>query len=524
MRMDTLKLRRVAIDTYRENVAFLHRDCPHYRSEGFQALAKVEVLAGRGAMPVLAVLNVVDDAAIVGPDELGLSEQAFAQIAVPAGAPVTVSQAQPPASLSAVHRKIRGERLQAWEYADIARDIANSRYSKIEMSAFIVACAHVGLEREEVLYLTQAMVESGERLDWGADLVADKHCIGGVPGNRTTLIIMPIVAAHGLMIPKTSSRAITSPAGTADTMEVLARVDLSPDQLHEIVRRECGCLAWGGTARLAPADDILIAVERPLSLDSPGQLVASILAKKVAAGSTHLLIDIPVGPTAKVRQPQDALRLRKLFEYVGDSLGLHLEVMITDGSQPIGRGIGPVLEARDVMAVLDNDPHAPADLRDKALLLAGQILEFDPQVRGGTGLALAREILASGRAAAKLRAIIQAQGPNPDPPPLGSLRHEIPAPVDGVVTAIDNFQIARIARLAGAPMDPGAGVELHRKLGDPVRQGETLYAIYARFPADFRFARALAGQDSGYAIAEPLNTHGPGTNNWRVPVRVHGRT
>lgn len=522
--MDTLKLRRIAIDTYRENVAFLHRDCPHYRSEGFQALAKVEVLAGRGTMPVLAVLNVVDDVAIVGPDELGLSEQAFAQIGVPEGSPVTVCQAQPPASLGAVHRKIRGERLQAWEYADIARDIVNNRYSKIEMSAFIVACAQVGLEREEVLYLTQAMVESGERLDWGADLVADKHCIGGVPGNRTTLIVMPIVAAHGLLIPKTSSRAITSPAGTADTMEVLARVDLSPDQLHDIVRRERGCLAWGGTARLAPADDVLISVERPLSLDSPGQMVASILAKKVAAGSTHLLIDIPVGPTAKVRHHQDALRLRKLFEYVGDSLGLHLEVLLTDGSQPIGRGIGPVLEARDVMAVLDNDPAAPADLRDKSLLLAGQILEFDPTVRGGTGQALAREILVSGCAAAKLRAIIAAQGTNPEPPPLGSLRHEIPAPVNGVVTAIDNFQIARIARLAGAPLDPGAGVELHRKLGDPVRQGETLYAIYACFPADYRFARALAGQDSGYAIAEPLGDHGPGTNNWRVPIRVRSRT
>ena len=306
-------------------------------------------------------------------------------------------------------------------------------------------------------------------------------------------------------------------------MEVLARLDLSPDQLHDIVRRERGCLAWGGTARLAPADDVLISVERPLSLDSPGQMVASILAKKLAAGSTHLLIDIPVGPTAKVRHHQDALRLRKLFEYVGDSLGLHLEVVITDGSQPIGRGIGPVLEARDVMAVLDKDPGAPVDLRDKALLLAGQILEFDPAVRGGTGQALAREILESGRAAAKLRAIIAAQGANPEPPPLGSLRHEIPAPVDGVVTAIDNFQIARIARLAGAPLDPGAGVELHRKLGDPVRQGETLYAIYARFPADYRFARALAGQDSGYAIAEPLGDHGPGSNNWRVPIRVGRR-
>jgi len=516
--METLKLRRIAIDTYRENVAFLLRDCPYYRSEGFQALNKVEIRAGRDASPVLAVLNVVDDPAIVSPDELGLSEQAFAQISVPAGTAVTISQAQPPASLGAVHRKIRGERLDAWEYANIARDIANNRYSKIEMSAFLVACAQVGLERDEVLYLTQAMVESGERLDWGAGLVADKHCIGGVPGNRTTLIVMPIVAAHGMLIPKTSSRAITSPAGTADTMEVLARVDLSPDQLHEIVQRERGCLAWGCTARLAPADDVLIAVERPLSLDSPGQMVASILAKKVAAGSTHLLIDIPVGPTAKVRHHQDALRLRKLFEYVGDSLGLHLEVVITDGSQPIGRGIGPVLEARDVLAVLDNDPTAPVDLRDKALLLAGQILEFDPQVRGGTGHHLAREILESGRAAAKLRAIIEAQGANPDPPPLGSLRHEIPAPVDGVITAIDNFQIARIARLAGAPMDPGAGVELQRKLGDAVRQGETLYAIYARFPADYRFARALAGQDSGYAIAEPLTGHGHGPDNWRVPV------
>ncbi len=501
---NSLKLRRVAIDTYRENVAYLHRDCGHYRSEGFQALSKVEILVEGGPAPVLAVLNVVDDAAITAPDELGLSEQAFLQLGVEAGTPVSVSQAQPPGSLGAVHRKIRGERLGEDEYRAIARDIVNNRYSKIEMSAFIVACAQAGMEREEVLYLTRAMVESGERLDWGEDLVADKHCIGGVPGNRTTMIVTPIVAAHGLLIPKTSSRAITSPAGTADTMEVLARVELTPERLREIVRRERGCLAWGGTARLAPADDVLIAVERPLSLDSPGQLVASILAKKVAAGSTHLLVDIPMGPTAKVRHQSEALRLRKLFEYVGDSLGMHVQVLITDGRQPIGRGVGPVLEAKDVLQVLHNEAGAPADLREKSLLLAGQILEFDPGVRGGTGYKLAREILDSGRAAAKLEAIIEAQGRNPDSIPLGRLRHEVPAPVDGVVTAIDNFQIARIARLAGAPLDKGAGVELEKKLGDPVAQGETLYAIYAQFPADFRFARAMAGQDTGYAIGEML--------------------
>jgi thymidine phosphorylase len=497
---NSLKLRRVAVDTYRENVAYLHRECGHYRSEGFQALNKVEISVAAGSEPILAVLNVVDDIGITAPDELGLSEQAFTQLGVAEGTPVGVAHAQPPGSLEAVHRKIRGERLGQEEYQAIARDIVNNRYSKIEMSAFVVACAEAGMEREEVLYLTRAMVDSGERLDWGESLVADKHCIGGVPGNRTTMIVMPIVAAHGMLIPKTSSRAITSPAGTADTMEVLAQVELEPERLREIVRDERGCLAWGGTARLAPADDILISVERPLSLDSPGQLVASILAKKVAAGSTHLLVDIPMGATAKVRHRSEALRLRKLFEYVGDSLGMHLEVLVTDGSQPIGRGIGPVLETRDVLQVLRNDSSAPADLREKSLLLAGRILEFDAGVRGGSGYRLAEQILVSGRALAKLQAIIEAQGRNPEPPDLGRLRHEVPAPVGGVVTAIDNLQIARVARLAGAPMDKGAGVELFKKLGDPIQQGEALYAIYAEFPADFRFARAMAGQGTGYVI------------------------
>ena len=500
---ETLKLRRVAIDTYHENVAYLHRGCSTYRSEGFQALHKVEVGPIEGQGGVLAVLNVVDDPAITAPDELGLSEQAFAQLGAEPGTRVRIAHARPPGSLAAVHRKIHGERLDAEQYAAVARDIADNRYSKIEMAAFVVACAQVGLEREEVLFLTRAMAEGGERLDWGQALVVDKHCIGGVPGNRTSMIVMPIVAAHGLPFPKTSSRAITSPAGTADTMEVLAQVELSPERMADIVRREHGCLAWGGTARLAPADDALIAVERPLYLDSPGQMVASILAKKLAAGSTHLLLDVPIGPTAKVRSRQDGLALRKLFEYVGDSLGMHLEVLLTDGSQPIGRGVGPVLEARDVMAVLRNDPDAPGDLRAKSLMLAGRIIEFDPQVRGGAGLAIATGILDSGRALAKMDAICEAQGRNPEPPSLGPLRHEVAAETDGVVLGIDNQQIARIARLAGAPMDKGAGVDLLRKQGEGVQQGEALYAIHAQFPADFRFARALAGKDSGYRIGEP---------------------
>jgi thymidine phosphorylase len=500
-RNEHLKLCRVAIDTYKENVAYMHRECEFYRAEGFQALTKVEVKAN--GKRIYAVLNVVDDESIVDPCELGLSEQAFDQLGLEPGYPISVAQAELPPSMDAVRRKIAGERLTLSDFQAITEDIVNNRYSKMEMAAFLVASGQTGLDREEILHLTRAMTESGDRLNWHDSLVVDKHCIGGIPGNRTSMLVVPIVAAHGMMMPKTSSRAITSPAGTADTMEILTQVNLTPKQLHDIVRKHRACLAWGGTAKLAPADDVLISVERPLGIDSQGQMVASILSKKLAAGSTHLLIDIPVGPSAKVRHMQEALQLRKLFEYIGDRMGIHLEVIITDGAQPVGRGIGPVLEARDVMQVLNNDPDGPSDLRQKALRLAGRILEFDPDVRGGYGYAIARDILDSGRALKKMQDIIEAQGAQKEIHQLGRLSYEICAWRDGVVTQIDNYMLAKLARLAGAPIDKGAGVDLLKKLGDEVGKGEPLYRVHAEYQSDFNFAKALTDQQSGYTIGEP---------------------
>jgi len=504
---DMLKIRRVAIDTYHENVAYLHRNCALYRAEGFQALSKVKIQAN--STSIYAVLNIVDDDSIVSPNELGLAEQAFDQLGMEPGHLVRIDHCEPPESMEGVRRKISGERLTLADFRAITRDITHNRYSKMEMAAFLVANEQSGLDREEIMSLTRAMTETGGRLKWHESLVADKHCIGGIPGNRTTMLIVPIVAAHGLLIPKTSSRAITSPAGTADSMSVLARVDLSPEEMHRVVNKTHACLAWGGNADLAPADDILISVERPLGIDSEGQMIASILSKKLAAGATHLLLDIPIGPSAKVRQMNQALRLRKLFEFVGDRLGLHIEVVISDGSQPIGRGIGPTLEARDVMQVLNNDPNAPNDLRQKALYLAGRILEFDPDVRGGRGFHLARDILESGRAAKKMQEIIDAQGEVEHVPVSAPLSIEINAEKSGFVTAINNYQLARIARLAGAPMSLNAGVDLLKKLGDEVEQGEPLYRIQAEFPADFKFAQNLAEQSNGYNIGmqEEISRH-----------------
>lgn len=505
-----LKLRHVAVDTYHENVAYMHRDCETYRAEGFQALSKIRISSdGHG---ILAMLNVVRDESLVSPDELGLCDQAFEQLDLDEGTPLTVEHAEQPGSMSCVRRKIEGERLNKADFQAITRDIADNQYTKMEMAAFLVAADQGGLDRDEVLYYTEAMADTGRRLDWHEALVADKHCIGGIPGNRTSMLVVPIVAAHGMLIPKTSSRAITSPAGTADTMEVLANVELSPAELHRIVRGERGCLAWGGTAQLAPVDDILISVERPLGIDAMGQMVASILAKKLAAGSTHLLVDIPVGPSAKIRSERSAMRLRKLFEYVGDRCGIHLEVMITDGRQPVGYGIGPALEARDIMQVLRNDPTAPEDLRLKALYLAGRVLEFDPDVRGGRGFAIARDILESGRALAKMEAIIEAQGVQSKPAELGTLIHEVAAGHDGVVVAIDNYRMNRIASLAGAPMDKGAGVDLLRKIGDRVAAGEPLYRLHAQFQANFNFARTMIEKDTGFIIGEDENIN-PTVNN-----------
>src|SRR5690606_31284081 len=255
--------------------------------------------------------------------------------------------------------------------------------------------------------------------------------------NRTTPIVVAIVAALGYRIPKTSSRAITSPAGTADTMEVMAPVALDLAAMRRVVEREGGCLVWGGNVRLSPADDIMIRVQRPLDFDSDGQLVASVLSKKIAAGSTHVLIDMPIGPTAKVRSELAGTRLAARLGGTASSLGLELDVHRSDGSQPVGVGIGPALEAVDVLKVLRNDADAPTDLRDRSLALAGALLEMVPGNATGTGASRATAALKSGHALAKFLAICEAQGGFREPP-RAEFTAEVTSDAPGTVAAVDN--------------------------------------------------------------------------------------
>jgi thymidine phosphorylase len=492
-----LKIRRVHLDTGRENVIVISRQSKALRADIFRGFSRVEL--SRGSKVLLATLLITDDDALVAADEIGLSEPAFRRFAEPVGSLVTVTPATAPESLESVRAKIRGQTLSKAEIGAIINDLAHYRYSDMEIAAFLIGSASF-ITSDELLALTGAMAQAGTQLVWPEPVVVDKHCIGGIPGNRTSMIVVPIVAAHGLPIPKTSSRAITSPAGTADTMEVLARVNVGVEEMKTIVSACNGCLIWGGHVNLSPADDILISVERPLSLDTREQMVASIMSKKIAAGSTHLLIDIPVGPTAKITNATAAMRLRKLFEFVGDRFGRAVEVITTDGSQPIGNGIGPVLEANDVMAVLCNEPDAPCDLREKSLRLAAHLLEYDPKLRGGTGYARARELLESGAALKQMQKIIDAQGPSKCSTELGNLSIDVKAARDGIVTAIDCLRMNRLARTAGAPLDKGAGIKLFKKIGDRVDEGEPLYRVYTFDRPEHDLAASAAAADTGYVV------------------------
>lgn len=480
-----LRLKWLDIDTHQEFVVYMNRDCHVCRAEGFAAQARVEVTLGEHS--IVATLNVVGPAALeVG--EVGLSASAWQALNASAGDSVTVTHGPTLDSLGAVRSKIYGNRLGAVALNAIMADVAAGRYADIHIAAFVSACAGGRMDLDETVALTRAMVAAGDRLTWGRQIIADKHCVGGLPGNRTTPIVVAIVAAAGLTCPKTSSRAITSPAGTADVMETLTRVDLELAAMRRVVDREGGCLVWGGALTLSPADDVLIRVERPLDLDSDAQLVASVLSKKIAAGATHAVIDIPVGPTAKVRSDQDAHRLQQLLEHVAAACGLQLRVLRTRGTQPVGRGVGPALEAADVIEVLRGAAHAPVDLRMRALALAASLLEFCGRVRPGEGQPEACRLLDSGAAWAKFQAICEAQGGLREPP-TAPWQEPVLAARAGHVSAIDSRRLARTAKLAGAPASPAAGLEIHVRLGERVERGQPLFTLHSNAPGELAYAR-----------------------------------
>lgn len=480
----TLKIKLLGIDTYLENNIFMRSDCHICRSEGFTALTRLVVHHKRKR--IIATLIVVHSD-LLQENEAGLSDIALKRLDVKEGDLVTVSHLKPIESLSDVRAKMYHKKINETAYRKIISDITNGFYSDIEIAAFITACAGDNMDLDEITWLTKSMIDSGSRLKWEDKIILDKHCVGGLPGNRTTPIVVAIIAAAGMIIPKTSSRAITSSSGTADTMETITVVNLPLEKIREVVNNEGGCFAWGRAAKLSPADDILIAVEKALDIDSSGQMIASVLSKKVTSGSTHVVIEIPFGETAKVRTHEEALKLQYYLKAVGNAINLNVEVLITDGSQPVGKGIGPSLEAMDVLLVLRNSKDASIDLKERALMIAGTLFELSTKFEKGKGYLEARKILESGEAYDKFKKICLAQGRFTEPK-LAKYKIEIKADCSGTVMAIDNRKLAKIAKLAGAPHYPSAGIYFSSPIGTKIEKGQTLFTIYSESEGELQYA------------------------------------
>jgi len=330
---------------------------------------------------------------------------------------------------------------------------------------------------KETVALVDAILSSGKTLSFRNKYVVDKHCIGGIAGNRTTPIVVSICAAAGLTFPKTSSRAITSAAGTADCIEVLSPVEFSMDELKKIVQKTGACLTWGGALGMVPADSKIIKVEKMLKLDPAAQLLASIMSKKLAAGSKYILIDIPYGKKAKVSLAKGKMLKRK-FEQLARHFKVKIKVILTKATEPIGNGVGPALEIRDVMNVLNPKKEGPQDLEKKAIYLASEIFEMTISKKG-KGKALAREMLESGKAWKKFQEIIKAQNGRVKEIIPSKISHTVCSPKKGKIKDIDNHLINYLARVAGCPMDKYSGVYLHHHIGDKVKHNEPLLTIYA---------------------------------------------
>ncbi len=457
----------------------------------------------KGRKSVIAIIDIADSKKIVSCGQIGLYEEVLTKLNAKSGNFVDIFLVEKPVSIQYIKKKLKGKKLSYKEFYQIIDDIIKNKLSEIEITYFVSACYMHELDIEETVSLTKAMINTGEILKFNKYPVIDKHCIGGVAGNRTTMVVVPIVAAAGLTIPKTSSRSITSPSGTADTMEVLCNVCFSIKEIKRIVRKTNACLIWGGSVNLAPADDKIIRIEHPVSLDPEGQLLASILAKKKSVSATHLLIDIPIGRGAKIESRKKALHFKSLFEAISKKLGMKVMVVITDGSQPIGNGIGPALEARDVMWILENDLRQPFDLREKSVKMAGLLLEIGGKAKKGAGSKKALEILESGAAYRKMIEIIKAQGGKKvkaDDINIGKFAYDFRANKSGLIAHINNESISKIARSAGAPLDKGAGIYLYKHVNDSVKKGDKIFTVHAKNKQKLKYAVDVLKKIDGVVV------------------------
>ena len=425
---------------------------------------------------LIATVNLVEN--LISRNRIGVSREVKKILNLRRGQFLDVSLAEPPKSLELIKKKLNNKKLSRKEIDLIIKEVLDNSLSGPEIALFISAMYKRGMSLKETIYLIKSILKTGNKLSFKNKYVADKHSIGGIPGNRTTPLVVSICAAAGILIPKNSSRAITSAAGTADVIETIAKVEFSISELKKIIQKTNACMVWGGSLGIVPADSKIIKIEKDLKLDPESQLLASIISKKLASDSNYVLIDIPYGENAKVNK-KNALILKRKFEKIGKSFNKKFEVVLTDGTQPIGNGIGPELELRDIIRVLKQKEPYPKDLEEKSLFLSAKLFEMMGKSKPGEGLSLAKSILSSGKAFQKFKQIIRAQKGKIRPIKKARFKKDILAKKPGKIKEINNKKINSLARIAGCPAYKSAGLYLYFHLNEKVKKNEKILTIYS---------------------------------------------
>jgi pyrimidine-nucleoside phosphorylase/thymidine phosphorylase len=423
-------------------------------------------------------------------------------------------------AIDLIRKKRDGDALSSDEVAYLVEGCTSGDIPDYQMAAWLMAVVLRGMTREETAALTQSMLHSGEVLDLGflPATKVDKHSTGGV-GDKTSLVLAPLVAAGGLYVPMISGRGLGHTGGTLDKLESIPgfRVDLSVSEFHRVLKA-CGTSMIGQTEKIAPADRKLYALrDVTATVESPYLICASIMSKKLAEGTDALVLDVKTGSGAFMKKEEDAVFLAELMVETGERMGKQMAALITDMNQPLGRMVGNALEVRECIEVLHGG--GPADLRDLCLELAAWMFFLGGASKTvGQGKTLAARIIASEQAFDRLRQMVELQGGDidaiDDPSRLPVTGHtvEVPSSRAGYVESIVCEHVGTACVILGGgrerkedSIDPAVGIAVHKKIGDAVSVGESLCTIHCH--SDAQAARAKTLLEDCYQIAAAPPAH-----------------
>src|SRR5438067_7296709 len=412
-----------------------------------------------------------------------------------------------------IRKKRDGNELTREEIQFIVRGYTESQFPDYQMSAWLMAVLLRGMSAVEIATLTEAMLRSGVTLDW-SDLPGkkvDKHSTGGV-GDKTSLILAPIVAAGGLLVPMISGRGLGHTGGTLDKLEAIPgfNVNLAPEKMREVLRK-CGMVLVGQTEQIVPADKKMYALRDVTgTVESPALICASIMSKKIAEGIDALVLDVKTGSGAFMKKEADAVHLAKLMVETGVRIGKRMVALITDMDQPLGLYVGNALEVVECVRVLKGG--GPADLRDLSIELSAWMFYLGEKTASvDEGRKLAQQTIANGSAFEKFCEVTQLQGGNADALrdprglPTARNRREIRSQKAGYVQTIQCEQVGVGSLVLGGgrekkedSIDPAVGIVLHKKVGDAIAETEPIRTLH--YNSDARLNEAESLIISGYDI------------------------